>query len=237
MLIRNKKTFNIGFTLFLLFSGCLVLIFSPIFGNNDNGLKFADNSFNKLSKGSSYFIPSLSEKIKKFQNQNSQFNIQFNIEGDALKTTKLFQNAGAIVTVNNNELTVKGSFYEIINAALIDSNFMFNNNGAVISEKYGYNEKEVMKNWWLAFSAIEKKFTKSKLLEEAKIVSAVRKKAIEPSYNFYQIEQERVSDHTLLLTGLLVFYVFYTLWWGYAIFYLFDGLGLTMKKAKIKKEV
>jgi hypothetical protein len=38
-----------------------------------------------------------------------------------------------------------------------------------------------------------------------------------------------------IMTGLLVFYVLYTMWWGFAIFYLFEGVGLTMKKAKIKK--
>jgi nucleotide-binding universal stress UspA family protein len=27
------------------------------------------------------------------------------------------------------------------------------------------------------------------------------------------------------------------MWWGFAIFYMFDGIGLTMKKAKVKKEV
>jgi hypothetical protein len=27
------------------------------------------------------------------------------------------------------------------------------------------------------------------------------------------------------------------MWWGYAIFFLFDGIGLSMKKAKVKKEV
>jgi hypothetical protein len=36
---------------------------------------------------------------------------------------------------------------------------------------------------------------------------------------------------------LLVFYLVYTLWWGFAIFYLFDGVGLSMKKARVKQEV
>jgi hypothetical protein len=39
------------------------------------------------------------------------------------------------------------------------------------------------------------------------------------------------------MTGLLLFYVMYTMWWGFAIFFLFEGFGLTMKKSKIKKEV
>jgi hypothetical protein len=46
-----------------------------------------------------------------------------------------------------------------------------------------------------------------------------------------------VSDRWGLMSLMLVFYVLYTLWWGYAILYLFAGLGLSMKKAKVKKEV
>ena len=73
-------------------------------------------------------------------------------------------------------------------------------------------------------------------ITESKIVSDVMKKAVEPAYNFYKIEGQKVSEKAGLMTGLLIFYVAYTMWWGYAIFYMFDGLGLSMKKAKVKKE-
>ena len=39
-----------------------------------------------------------------------------------------------------------------------------------------------------------------------------------------------------VMVGLLLFYVLYTVWYGFAIFELFDGVGLTMKKSKIKQE-
>ncbi|KJU85505.1 hypothetical protein MBAV_002301, partial [Candidatus Magnetobacterium bavaricum] len=64
--------------------------------------------------------------------------------------------------------------------------------------------------------------------------NAVVKKAVEPAYNFYGIQPQKVSDKILLMAGLLVFYVFYTIMWGYAIFFVFEGLGLSMKKAKHK---
>jgi capsid portal protein len=65
----------------------------------------------------------------------------------------------------------------------------------------------------------------------------VMKKAVEPAYNFYKIESQKVVDKAGIMSGLLIFYVAYTMWWGFAIFYMFDGIGLTMKKAKVKKEV
>jgi hypothetical protein len=39
------------------------------------------------------------------------------------------------------------------------------------------------------------------------------------------------------MTFLLVFYIAYTMWWGFSIFFFFEGIGLSMKKAKVKKEV
>jgi len=63
------------------------------------------------------------------------------------------------------------------------------------------------------------------------------KKGIEPAYNFYKIEPQSIFDKAFTATSLLVFYVVYTIWWGFGIFYLFDGLGLSMKKAKVKQEV
>ena len=93
-----------------------------------------------------------------------------------------------------------------------------------------------LKYWWQALDKIEKQMKKEKNVDVAKAISDVNKKAIEPGYNFYKIETNRVRDHAGMLSGLLVFYVFYTMWWGYAIFYMFEGFGLTMKKAKVKKE-
>ena len=63
------------------------------------------------------------------------------------------------------------------------------------------------------------------------------KKAIEASYNFYKVEAVQVKEKAGLMTFLLVFYVAYTMWWGFAIFFIFEGIGLTMSKAKVKKEV
>jgi len=83
---------------------------------------------------------------------------------------------------------------------------------------------------------MSKDLKKQKIVADAKIIDDVNKKAVEPGYNFYKIDANKVVDHAGMMSGLLIFYVAYTMWWGYAIFYMFDGLGLSMKKAKVKKE-
>jgi capsid portal protein len=94
-----------------------------------------------------------------------------------------------------------------------------------------------MESWHTMLKGVDKSLKKQGKIEEAKIVSDVMKKAVEPAYNYYKIESQNVVDKAGIMTGLLVFYVAYTMWWGFAIFFMFDGIGLTMKKAKVKKEV
>jgi len=235
MLIKNSKTFNIGALFAVTFLVVLFMIFSPLF-QGKNGLEFADASFNKLAKGSSYFIPKVAKSVEKFSGKPVAVSISLEKSDDAINTEKILTLAGAKVSRSDVTLKVEGDLAVLLQSALKDADTMYNNDGKALSDRYGMDEKKALKYWWQALSKIEKQMKKDKNIEMAKIVSEVNKKGIEPGYNFYKIDANKVIDHAGMLSGLLVFYVFYTLWWGYAIFYLFNGVGLTMKKAKVKKE-
>ena len=235
MLVRNKKTFGLGVVFAISFIAVLALIFSPVF-DGKNGLVFSDDSFNKLAKGSSYFIPKVSKSVEKFVGKPLSVSIKLDKAEDAEPTAKLFTTAGSKADVKDTEIKIDDDLGSILQRALKDSNSMLNNDGKTVSDRYGYEEKTVMKNWWAALSSIEKGLKKDKLVAEAKVVSDVIKKGVEPGYNFYKIAANKVVDHAGMMSRMHVFYVAYTMWWGYAIFYMFDGLGLSMKKAKVKKE-
>ena len=237
MVIHNKRPFVMGIFLALSFIGVLILIFSPIYGGGMNGLDFADDLFNKLSKGSSYFIPKLKEANKEFQGKPFAVTITLEKPKEVEQINKLLTAAGSKVEVQGTNLKIEGDLGKTIDLVLKDSDLMFHNQGKELMTTYGFDEKEVMKGWFTALSKMDKFFKKNLKIEESNHISEISKKGIEPAYNFYKIEPQRVIDRAGLMTFLLVFYVFYTLWWGYAIFYLFDGVGLTMKKAKVKKEV
>lgn len=236
MLVKNKRQFATGLVFTVSFFVVLFMIFSPIWGGK-NGLEMADDMFNKLSKGSSYFIPKVSKSVEAFIGTPIVDTIKLESPDDAEKTSILFSKAGAKTTLNGRELIIEGDLGVILQAVLRDSDEMYHNNGRFVSERYGYDEKKVMKSWWTALGKIEKNLKKEKKVAEAKVVSDVMKKAVEPAYNFYQIDAEKVTDKAGIMSGLLVFYVLYTMWWGFSIFYLFEGFGLSMKKAKVKKEV
>ncbi len=235
MLIKNSKTFNIGALFAITFIGVLIAIFSPLF-KGQNGLQFADDSFNKLAKGSSYFIPKVAKSVELFTGKSFASAITVDKAEDADSIAKIFSATGASVEKNGTALKISGDLGAVLQSALKDADNMYHNNGKVVSERYNMEEKKALQSWWLGLSKIEKNLKKEKMLAEAKIISDVMKKGVEPGYNFYEIDANKVSEHAGMMSGLLVFYVFYTLWWGYAIFYLFDGFGLTMKKAKVKKE-
>lgn len=242
----SKKAFSIGFMLAGSFFGVLFLIFMPIFGEGMNGLDYADDMFNKLSKGSSYFIPKLLTDNEKFMGKPLAVTITMDKPEDkpgdaeqrAEAASRLLVAAGAQVGVNAAELKIEGDLGRIVDAALQDSDAMYKNEGQKIREKYSTDdEKKMFRQWHNLFSRIDKGLKKEGKIEEANLVSNVMKKAVETAYNYYGVEAQKVADKAVLMTGLLIFYVAYTMWWGFAIFYIFEGVGLTMKKAKVKKEV
>jgi hypothetical protein len=244
MIVRNKKTFGVGVVFAISFISVLFLIFSPVFGGK-NGLRFADDSFNRLSKGSSYFIPKVAKSNEQFMGKMFSVAIKAgNLEdkpGEAEKRAEsianVFNTAGANAVITGTSVKIEGDLGKVLAAALQDSDDMFNNRGDQVKARYGTaDEKKTLRQWHTSLTKVHKQLQKQKMIAESKIVSDVMKKAIEPAYNFYQIDGEKVVDHAGMMSGLLVFYVVYTMWWGYAIFYMFDGLGLSMKKAKVKKE-
>ena len=256
MTSAQKKHMAYGIALGISFIVVLVLIFSPIFpktaeGEPQNGLQWADEMFNSLAKGSSYFIPKVAKSNDKFMGQMFAVSIKLGKPEDkpgdgekrAERASKLFTvNEGAKVEVNGAELKIEGDLGLVLKAALDDADVMFKNEGDKIKAKYAEamatdDEKQMFRQWWNVLDKMNKQFMIEKKAVEAKIVSVVMKKAVEAAYNFYKVDAVKVKEKAGLMTFLLVFYVVYTLWWGFAIFFIFEGIGLSMKKAKVKKEV
>jgi hypothetical protein len=256
MTSAQKKHMAYGITLAISFLVILVLIFSPIFpktiaGEPQNGLQWADEMFNSLAKGSSYFIPKVAKSNEEFMGKMFAVSIKLGKPEDkpgdgekrAERASKLFAvNEGARVEVNGDELKIEGDLGKVLAAALRDSETMYRNEGEKIKALYGTvmktdDEKQMFRQWWNVLDKINKQFMLEKKAAESKIVSNVMKKAVEAAYNFYKVDAVKVKEKAGLMVFLLVFYVVYTMWWGFAIFFIFEGIGLSMSKAKVKKEV
>ena len=227
-MIVDKKTFAKGFILILLFFVVLVFIFSPVF-KGQNGLEYLDALYNSISKGSAYYIPKVREETDKLQGNKVTMSINMGDPARAEKTSILFKASGSDVELNENILKVSGDLGQLLNNCLDDTDSMYNNDGNAIIEKYGYNEKEVLYNWWIACGEIDKDLKRQKKFNEAKTVVLLKEKAVETSYNYYEIEPQKISDRLWVVIFSLLFYVIYTLWYGFAIMYLFEGWGLELE--------
>jgi len=227
-MITNQKKFYSGAILLLGFVVVLIVIFMPVFGGQ-NGLSYLDSLYNTISKGSAYYIPRLKGEAGEFSGRSITLTLNLADERQAGEIRPLFEKGGAGVEVSGKVLKISGDLAAIIANALADADDMFANNGGKVAGKYGYNEKRVLYNWWLALNAADRDLKKQKKFYEAKFLANVQQKAVECAYNYYQIEPQRISDKYGLVIFSLVFYVAYTLWYGFAIMNLFEGLGLRLE--------
>ncbi len=232
--IVEKKSFSLGLILTIGFVAILVILFSPVF-HGQTGLYRIDETFNGLAKGSTYFTPELLEKAEKWSGKD--FEISLHFKTGLEKAEILFKNAGCEVVKQGDILKIKGDLGKLGKAIVKDTEDMYHNRGELVKTRYGFNsEKEVLYYWWLALKQMDKTFKKAGRVKESGFCHDLLAKGVEASYNFYGVEPEKVGGHVALVTFLLIFYVVYTVWWGFAIYYLFEGLGLKTTKAKVKKE-
>jgi hypothetical protein len=227
-MIANKKEFYGGFGLFVAFFVILFIIFSPVF-NGQNGMEYLDDLYNSISKGSANYIPKVKKETDTFKGNTVNMALKMKDENQAQQTAMLFTNAGATAEVSGAQLNVSGDLGNILTNCLEDSKSMYNNDGATVSNKYGYNERQVLYNWHTALKAADKDLKKQKLFKEAKVVALVIKKVVETSYNYYTIEPQKITDKMGIVIFSLVFYVGYTLWYGFAILFMFEGWGLRLE--------
>jgi hypothetical protein len=235
-MIRNTKTFVIGFVLLLSFALCFAGMMSPNFGAGRNGLNYADDMFNSFSKGSSNFIKESAKIAGTLKGTNIDLTIKASSAAEAEKWGKLYTVAGAAVTVKDSSLTIKGDFSKILGAVVTDSESMYNNDGKTVEAKYGYNAREATNNWNNSLKKIDSALKAKSQFAEEIVLSKVVQKALEPGYNYYGVEIKKVSDNKLSLAFLLSFYLLYTVWYGFGLYYFFDGLGIVVCKPKKKVE-
>jgi hypothetical protein len=226
-MIAKKKEFYGGFGMLIGFFVVLVIVFSPVF-KGQNGLDYLDSLYNSISKGSAHYIPKVKKDTDKFSGNSISVTLDMKDEAQAKQTAPLFMKGGALVNVSGAELKVSGDLGKILENCLADSEHMYVNDGEKIKGKYGYDERQVLYNWYVALKAMDKDLKAQKKFKEAKVVTQVIKKAVECSYNYYTIEPQKISDRYGIVIFSLIFYVVYTLWYGFAIMFMFEGWGMKL---------
>ena len=236
MLIKDKGTLIKGILLLITFFIVLaIMLFSNFFGG-ENALKASDRLFNSIAKGSTNYFQGLLKKNQAFIGKEFEVPVRLKTEDLTAKASKIFTISGAQVASKDQGVVIKGDLGKILEAALKDSQAMFNNRDKELASKYGFGGQEALFIWWNSFKELDKGFKNQKNFKEAKFVEEVVKKGIEVGYNFFGIEPQTARSKAGILTFSLVFYVIYTLWFGIGVLFIFEGFGLEMKKGS-RKEV
>ena len=235
MLIANKKSFVKGIVFLISFTAVFFAILMPIFPDGKGkvtGLDFADNLFNRLSKGSSWFLPEIAPRVKAVEGKEIEVNVPLGKAASTEAVVKLFTVSGAAASAEGSVVRVKADFGKLLGSVLADCEAIYNDKPEPVEAKYGIDGYKALAFWWEGLQPMIKELQKNKLLSEAQLVDVVLRKGIEPAYNFQGIAIGSVKKEFVLMAALLSFYVVYTLWYGFAIFDIFEGIGLTMKKGK-----
>ncbi len=227
-MIRKKKEFSLGLVMLAGFFVVLVCIFLPLF-EGKNGLEYLDNLFNSIAKGSAYYVPKVREDIRQMGESRVELALSLDSAAQAEKASRLFMRGGALVNAQGEKLKLSGDLGAMIAAALEDADAMYRNEGAAVFGRAGFSEREVLYVWYRAFKAVEKALQGQKKFKEARVVAQLNQKAIEPAYNFYGVEAQRILDRAGIVVFALLFYVVYTLWYGFAILFLFEGWGMQLE--------
>ena len=223
----KKKELGIGIFLLVTFAVVMVMIFMPIV-DGGNALNYLDNLYNSISKGSAYYIPKVEHLVEEHGSEVVTLNLKLDDSRAAQATEPLFVQAGATTAVEGATLMVNGDIETIFATCLEDAESAYNNRGEDLVARYGTDARTTLYNWWQALEAMEKDLNRQKLFAAAKLTHTVQAKTVECAYNYYGIKAQAIKDRWGTVLFSLVFYVLYTIWYGYGIMFVFEGLGFEL---------
>lgn len=227
-MVHNKKEFTGGLVLLVLFFAVLFYMFQPMF-NGLNSMAYLDALYNSISKGSVYYIPMASTEAEKVKDKEINLKLHYKDENVAVQSAaQMTAAAGVSATVDGTDVAVVGSLKAILDASIADADFMYHNDGDSVTGKYGLLPRRATYNWWVTLSLLDKGLSQQKEFTAAKVVSTVQTRAVETAYNYFTIEPVHISERIGTVLFSLAFYVFYTLWYGFAILFVFEGWGLRL---------
>jgi hypothetical protein len=227
MSVIKAKQLGIGIFLMVTFLAVMIAIFMPLI-NGENALDYLDNLYNSISKGSAHYIPKVEHLVEDHGSEVVTLNLKMDNSEEARKAEVLFSGAGATTAVENDTLMVNADLQAIFTACLADAEAAYQNENETFVDRYGVDARPALHSWWQALKAMEKDLNRQKLFPAAQLTHTVQAKTVECAYNYYGIEAQAIKDRWGTVLFSLVFYVLYTVWYGYAIMYIFEGLGFEL---------
>lgn len=223
----NKKEFTLGAVLMAGFIVVFSVIMMPIF-DGQNGLNYLDSLFNSISKASANYMEASQQRAASLKGEQLDAVLAMADEKVANQAAAILTANGFSATATGKELSVRGDLGAILSAGITDSELLYQNDSQALESRYGMNPRAVVHAWWFVATGVEKYMSKAERFNVVSAVTSIKTKAIETAYNYYGIEAQKITDKMGVVVGALIFYVIYTLWYGFAILFMFEGAGFRL---------
>lgn len=227
-MIYNKKEFSLGLALFAGFWAVFVVLMSPVFAGQ-NLLDYMDNLYNSISKHSAYYIPGARESAAEYIGEEISFTVMAKDEDQAARIARNLLTIGEQAVAEGNSVKITGDMGRMLTTMLDDADLMYDNLGEPVAQKYGTHERLVLYDWWTVLKSGQGDLNHRELFAEGKVFFTVMSRGIEPAYNFYLIDAQPIQSNIFIVILSLAGYVFYTLWFGFAILFMFEGWGIKLE--------
>jgi len=209
---------------------------APVYEGRSS-LMWADRFFNRLAKDSANSLA----KARALAGTCAPLQIDMGVHprdlADPEKLIGLLARAGIPSrATGDGRVRVQAPFADILAAATADAALAFANRFDDLREKYGFSGEDAIYAWWLIFDGLTRRFVQEGLSAQTEMAKFMSTKVLEPAYNFRGIQARPIHENALPVVGLLTFYVIYTLWYGFAILSLFEGLGISAGGAHERRE-
>lgn len=237
MIIVRKKPFFLGVALLAGFLVIFCVILTPLIpveGEKLNGLQFSDQVFNELSKGSSNFLYMAREASASMRGKIATLDIPLKNGAQGQIEQRLLANAHAEdVNSDSGRLAFKVDLGILLGQATSDSALFYDNEEDRLFAKYsGLEPLEVSRAWWDLLTPVARQLQLRGETAASNAVDTVIRRALEPGNNYFGIPAKKISDNIPLISFFLLFYIIYTVWYGFAIYEIFSGLGLMATSAE-----
>jgi len=234
--VIDRKKFTIGLVGLITFFTALAFWLSPVI-DHKTGLEWADELFNQLAKNSIHFMPGAMKMAAKFEGVFIDIGVSSRWPGTDAQVAHIIRANGMFARViGDGRVRIIGDLGLLGKTAAADADLLFRGEEQRLQEKYGISGKEVIYYWWTAFDGLIRRYIQENRPSEANFAKYMTTRVLEPSYNFAKIKPKNISKNAGLVVFLLGFYILYTLWFGFSIMVLFEGLGIKATKPAEKKE-
>ena len=106
---------------------------------------------------------------------------------------------------------------------------MYFNDGKKVADRYGYNERLALYNWWQAFRGMERELLSQRSSISPKPSPTSARRRWKRATTITGSMPQKIMDKLGVVILSLLFYVVYTMWYGFGILFMFEGWGLQIE--------